>query len=114
MQVEPIKPPLQAPGSKRLKLKCEEPLSNFAFKFNLRHYTQVGPSAAAAAAAAAARKAAATNKRKAASVGSSFPCSPRHPPHIQPSYIASNVILFMFNPRALSYMSSSSCSTFVY
>jgi len=24
-----------------LKLKCDEPLSNFAFKFNLRHYTKV-------------------------------------------------------------------------
>jgi hypothetical protein len=39
MQVEPIKPRLQAPGIKLLKLKCDVPLSNFAFKFNLRRYT---------------------------------------------------------------------------
>jgi hypothetical protein len=25
-----------------LKLKCDEPLSNVAFKFNLRHYNLVG------------------------------------------------------------------------
>ena len=29
---------LKAPGTKRLKLKYDEPLSNFAFKFNLRRY----------------------------------------------------------------------------
>ena len=40
VQVDPIKPTLKAPGSGRLKLKCDEPLSNFAFKFNLRRYTQ--------------------------------------------------------------------------
>ena len=39
MQVEPIKPLLKAPGTKRLKLKFEVPLSNFAFKFNIHHYT---------------------------------------------------------------------------
>jgi len=27
-------------GSKRLKLQYDEPLSNFAFKFNLRGYTK--------------------------------------------------------------------------
>jgi hypothetical protein len=32
---------MKAPETKRLKLKCEEPLSNFAFKFNLRRYTLV-------------------------------------------------------------------------
>jgi hypothetical protein len=30
---------LKAPGTKRLKLDYDEPLSNFAFKFNLRCYT---------------------------------------------------------------------------
>jgi hypothetical protein len=30
---------LNAPGIKRLKLICDDPLSNFAFKFNLRRYT---------------------------------------------------------------------------
>ena len=30
---------LKAPGAKRLKLKYDEPLSNFAFNFNLRRYT---------------------------------------------------------------------------
>ena len=36
MQVDPIKPTLKAPGTKRLKLKCDKSLSKFAFKFNLR------------------------------------------------------------------------------
>jgi hypothetical protein len=39
VQLDPIKPALKAPGIKRLKLICNDPLSNFAFKFNLRHYT---------------------------------------------------------------------------
>ena len=38
MQVDPIKPKLKPPGSKRLKLKCDVPLPNVAFKFNLRRY----------------------------------------------------------------------------
>jgi hypothetical protein len=41
VQVEPIKPTLKAPGIKLLKLKHDEPLSNVAFKFNLRRYTKV-------------------------------------------------------------------------
>ena len=41
MQVDPIKPTLKAPEIQRLKLKYDEPLSSFAFKFNLRHYTEV-------------------------------------------------------------------------
>ena len=41
MQVDPIKPTLKAPGTKRLKLHYAKPLSNFAFKFNLRRYTVV-------------------------------------------------------------------------
>ena len=40
VQVDPIKPKLQPPGSKRLKLRCVVPLSNFAFKFNLRRYSE--------------------------------------------------------------------------
>ena len=38
-QVDPIKPTLKAPGIELLKLKFDEPLSNFAFKFNLRRYS---------------------------------------------------------------------------
>jgi len=41
VQVDPIKPTLKAPGTERLKLKYEEPLSDFGFKFNLRRYTEV-------------------------------------------------------------------------
>jgi hypothetical protein len=39
VKVDPIKPTLKAPGTERLKLKHEELLSNFGFKFNLRRYT---------------------------------------------------------------------------
>ena len=38
VQVDPIKPTLKAPGTKRLKLKHDKVLSSFAFKFNLRRY----------------------------------------------------------------------------
>ena len=38
VQVDPIKPKLKAPGTKRLKVQCDEPLSNFAFKSNSRRY----------------------------------------------------------------------------
>ena len=38
MQVDPIKSTLKAPGTKRLKLKHDKPLSSFAFNFNLRCY----------------------------------------------------------------------------
>ena len=39
MQVDdPIKLTLKAPGTKRLTLKCDEPLSNVALIFNLRRY----------------------------------------------------------------------------
>jgi hypothetical protein len=34
-----MKPMLKAPGRTRLTLKYDEPLSNFAFNFNLRRYT---------------------------------------------------------------------------
>jgi len=36
--VDSIKPKLKPPGTKRLKLKCDIPLSTSAFKFNLRRY----------------------------------------------------------------------------
>ena len=39
VQIKPMKPTLKAPGTERLTLKYDEPLSNFAFKFNLRRYT---------------------------------------------------------------------------
>jgi len=39
VQVDPINPMSKPPGSKHLKLKCDELLSSFAFKFNLRRYT---------------------------------------------------------------------------
>jgi len=38
VQVDPIKPALEVPGTKRLKPIYDVPLSNFAFKFNLRRY----------------------------------------------------------------------------
>jgi hypothetical protein len=38
VQLDPIKPTLKASSSERLRLKSDEPLSNVAFKFNLRRY----------------------------------------------------------------------------
>jgi len=40
VQVDPIKPTLKAPGTKRLKLDSDELLLSFAFKFNLRRYNK--------------------------------------------------------------------------
>ena len=42
VKVDPIKPTLKAPGTNPLKLQYDEPLSNFAFKFNLHRYTTGG------------------------------------------------------------------------
>ena len=39
VQVDPIKPMLQAPEFRRLKLNYDEPFWIFAFNFNLRHYS---------------------------------------------------------------------------
>jgi hypothetical protein len=39
VQLAPIKPTLKAPGTKRLKLKCDVLLSTAAFNFSLRRYT---------------------------------------------------------------------------
>jgi len=41
VQVDPTKPTLNAPGAKRLKLKFDEALSNFALNVNLRRYNGV-------------------------------------------------------------------------
>ena len=41
VQVDPFKPTLKAPVSKRLKLKYDILLSNFAFRFNLRRYSLI-------------------------------------------------------------------------
>jgi len=38
VQLDTNKPTLKAPGTKRLKLKCDDLLSDFAFKCNLRRY----------------------------------------------------------------------------
>ena len=38
VQLDPINPTLKLPGTKRLKVKYDELLSNFGFKFNLRRY----------------------------------------------------------------------------
>jgi len=45
LQVDPMELTLKAPGSRRLKLKYDASLSNFAFEFNLRRYS-VGAGAA--------------------------------------------------------------------
>jgi hypothetical protein len=41
VQVEPMEPTLKPPGTKRWNLTYSKPLSSFAFKSNLRHYTLV-------------------------------------------------------------------------
>ena len=42
VQVDPIKPTFKVPGIKLLQPKYGKPLSNFAFKFNLRRYSWGG------------------------------------------------------------------------
>jgi hypothetical protein len=41
VQVDPFKPTLKAPETKRSKVKYVELLSNFAFKINVRRQNQV-------------------------------------------------------------------------
>jgi len=41
VQVDPIKPMMKAPGTERLKLKYDEPPSNFAWRSSLRRYIKV-------------------------------------------------------------------------
>jgi len=46
MQVDPIKPTLNAPGAKRLNvnaINCFQFCFNVAFKFNLRRYSPASP-----------------------------------------------------------------------
>jgi hypothetical protein len=43
-RLTPFKTTLKTPGTKRLKPEYEELISNFAFKFNLRRYTEAGES----------------------------------------------------------------------
>jgi len=38
VQVDPLKFNLKPPGSELLKLKCDDPLSNFTFNLKLRRY----------------------------------------------------------------------------
>jgi len=38
-----MKPKLKPPGTESLKLKCDDLLSNFAFKFNMRRYIKASP-----------------------------------------------------------------------
>jgi len=47
VQVDHIKPKSKLPGTKCLKLKCDEPLSCFAFNFNLRRYSKAASKGAA-------------------------------------------------------------------
>ena len=47
MQVDPIKLTLKAPGSERLKLKYDNPLSDFPLSFDLRRYMTEAARAAA-------------------------------------------------------------------
>ena len=42
VQVDPMKPALKPPGTKRLKLTYDKLLSNVAFKINLRRYSLAG------------------------------------------------------------------------
>jgi len=64
VQVEPIKPKLKPPGTKRLRLKCDILLSTFALKFKLRRYNEGAEAGAGAGAGAVAG--AQTRKRKSA------------------------------------------------
>jgi len=43
VQVDPIKPTLKPPGTKRLKVECGILLLTPAFKFNFRRYNEVAP-----------------------------------------------------------------------
>ena len=42
MQVEPLKSRLKPPETMRLKPQCDNLLLHFAFKFNLRRYSEAG------------------------------------------------------------------------
>ena len=40
VQIDPIKPTLKPPETKRLKLNCDARLTKTGFKFNLRRYSK--------------------------------------------------------------------------
>jgi len=40
-RIDPMQLNLKPHGIERLKLECDDPLSNFAFNFNLRRYNEV-------------------------------------------------------------------------
>jgi hypothetical protein len=44
VQIAPMKPVSKAPGTQSLKLNYDDPLSIFAFEFNLRRYSSGGAS----------------------------------------------------------------------
>jgi len=75
----------------RLKAKCDETLSNFAFNFNLRRYAGVTPPAPEEAANVAtghvAPAAAPPAPSGDAEVGPGGLCSPRHEPCFRPSLL---------------------------
>jgi hypothetical protein len=56
-QVDPMKPELKPPRNKHLKVKCDIPLLNYAFKFNSRRYSVVSARTAAEEIKRAAREA---------------------------------------------------------
>jgi hypothetical protein len=68
---------LKAPGSMLLQLRHGGPLSNFAFKFNSRRYTQAPAHAALDMGLA----------KQQLEVEPAGHCSPSHPKHFEPSSI---------------------------
>ena len=74
VQVDPVKPMLKPPETKRLKPKCDGPLSNFAFEFNLRRYNEGLTMTSGTGAAAAAQEKAPMMHQP---VGPGGLCSPR-------------------------------------
>jgi len=101
VQVDPIKPKLKLPRTKRLKLQCDEPLSKFAFKFNLRRYTMARAACLNGCGWTApindflddtSDHSSINNKRR-REVGPGIFFSPRHPKHLEQSFIELNDIL---------------------
>jgi hypothetical protein len=101
VHVDPIKPTLKTPGTKRLTLKYNRLLSillqfcfNFAFKFNLRRYMKVERESATseraaiaegiAAAEAAVTELEAEAEKLGEEAGSHQPRSPNRPPYFKP------------------------------
>jgi len=74
VQVDPMKLKLKPPGTYRLKLNCDDPLSIFAFKFNLRRYNE-------------ALEDDDFMEEEEEEAGAARACLPRHPPHCRPSFL---------------------------